>query len=248
VEVTPGWAHTLNTYMSLNPQVAICQPKILSYNNRRQFDYAGAAGGYLDLLAYPFCRGRVFNHIERDQEQYGDSQDIFWAGGACFCIRASIFHELGGFDEEFFAHMEEIDLCWRSQRLGYKTACVTDCVVYHVGGGTLKSGNPLKTYLNFRNGLQLLVKNSSISALIWKLPMRIFLDLVAALRFLLLGNWPHVRSVLKAIVVFVATFPRTWRKRNEFKAPFHSRLDNIILVWEYFILRRQTYQELPNTD
>ena len=244
VDVTMGWAEPLIGFMQSHPEVAICQPKILSYLDQNRFDYAGAAGGYLDLLGYPFCRGRIFDTLEKDQGQYDDNREIFWAGGACFFIRAKVFNQLGGFDQDLFAHMEEIDLCWRSQRVGYKIAYVGGSTVHHVGGGTLSDSNPIKTYLNFRNGLHLLVKNSSISALLWKLPVRFCLDFVAGVRFLFQGNWDHCLSVIKAELVFIWEFPKAWSKREQFKAPFGTKLSNILLVWEYFIKRKRRFQDL----
>jgi len=248
VEVTPGWTEHMIQFMRSHPEVAICQPKILSLQQKNTFDYAGAAGGYLDILGYPFCRGRIFNHLEKDQGQYNDNRIIFWAGGACFFIRANVFEELGGFDEDFFAHMEEIDLCWRSQRAGYQTAYVGGSHIYHLGGGTLKDGNPLKTYLNFRNGLQLLVKNCSVNDLIWKIPLRMCLDLVASIRFLLQGSFPHSVAVLKAEFNFLITIPHTWSKRSQFRAPYKSELFKILLVWEYFIKGKGTFQALVDPD
>ena len=248
VEVTPGWIEHLLQFMRSHPEVAICQPKILSLQHKEQFEYAGAAGGYLDILGYPFCRGRIFNHLENDQGQYDDDRIIFWASGACFFIRANVFNELGGFDEDFFAHMEEIDLCWRGHRAGYQTAYVGDSCIYHLGGGTLKDSNPLKTYLNFRNGLQLLVKNSSVRNLCWKVPLRICLDLVASIRFIFQGSLLHFIAVLKADFFFLVTLPQTWSKRSQFKTPYESKLFNILLVWEYFIIGKRTFQALPESD
>ena len=244
VEVTEGWVDHLINYMRTNPEVAVCQPKILSLPNKGKFDYAGAAGGFVDLLGYPFCRGRVFDHIEEDQGQYNQNLNIFWAGGACFFIRSSVFYELGGFDEDFFAHMEEIDLCWRSQRAGYQTAYIHSSKVYHLGGGTLKDTNPVKTYLNFRNGLELLVKNTAISHLFWKLPCRLALDMVASIRFLLQGSLRHFLAVLKAEMAFWIRLPRTWAKRNKQPYPYISPLFESVIVWEYFIRGRKTFQSL----
>ncbi len=244
VEVTPGWSDQLIQYMLSHPEVAICQPKILSHQHPDQFDYAGAAGGFLDLLGYPFCRGRIFNHLEKDRGQYDKNQMIFWASGACFFIRARVFHEMGGFDEDFFAHMEEIDLCWRCHRAGYKTGFVGASRVYHVGGGTLRDTNPYKTYLNFRNGLQLLVKNSTVLQLFWKLPVRLLLDLVACLKFLLEGASAHSAAVLKAAGSFFLHLPKTWSKRSTIDAPFGGQLFQTLIIWQYFIRKKNTFQML----
>ncbi len=248
VEVTPGWAEQMIKFMRSHPEVAICQPKILSLQHKNQFDYAGAAGGYLDILGYPFCRGRIFNYLEKDQGQYNDNRIIFWAGGACFFIRANVFKELGGFDEDFFAHMEEIDLCWRSHRAGYQTAYVGNSHIYHLRGGTLNDSNPFKTYLNFRNGLQLLLKNCSLQELIWKLPVRMVLDLVASIRFLIQGYLFHFLAVLKAEFMFLVLLPQTLKRRRAFKAPYRTKLFNIILVWEYFIKGKRTFRLLRGSN
>ena len=248
VEVTEGWVQQMTAYMQMHPEVAVCQPKILSLGQNGRFDYAGAAGGFLDMLGYPFCRGRLFNHLETDHGQYDGNHSIFWAGGACFFIRAGVFRELGGFDEDFFAHMEEIDLCWRCHRAGHKVSFVSNASVYHLGGGTLKDSNPLKTYLNFRNGLQLLLKNSSFLALIWQIPLRILLDIIAAFRFLLQGSTAHSLAVIKAEWNFFLSFYRTWQKRKQLALPFENSLTPILLVWQYFVRGRKTYKELPIVD
>ena len=247
-EVTEGWAAGLIEYMNNHPEVAICQPKILSLNQKTRFDHAGAAGGFVDQLGYPFCRGRIFDHLEEDRGQYDDTRLIFWAAGSCFFIRSKVWWELGGFDEDFFAHMEEIDLCWRSHRAGYKTAFVAESKVYHMGAGTLKDGNPYKTYLNFRNGLQLLVKNCHLLQLIWKLPVRMMLDLVAALRFLLTGYAAHTGAVIKAEIAFIGRLPGTWAKRAQFKAPFNSELYGGVIVWDYFVRGKKTFRLLTGSS
>ncbi|GJM29272.1 MAG: glycosyl transferase family 2 [Cyclobacteriaceae bacterium] len=246
VQVTSGWADQMIHYMQEHPGTAICQPKILSLKNAGKFDYAGAAGGFLDILGYPFCRGRIFDHIETDDRQYDNDRSIFWAGGACFFIRAAVYHRLGGFDEDFFAHMEEIDLCWRSQRAGYQTGYVYESVVYHLGGGTLKDTNPFKTYLNFRNGLELLVKNSSVGDLVWKLPTRVVLDLIACLKFFLQGSFSHFTAVLKAEMAFLVRLPDTWHKRTKFHAPYRSQLFKTLIVWDYFVKGRSTFQAIAD--
>ncbi|MCK4749664.1 MAG: glycosyltransferase family 2 protein, partial [Bacteroidales bacterium] len=159
IEVTPGWLSPLLERMEEDEQIAACTPKIMDYHNRLQFEYAGAAGGYLDRYGYPFCRGRIFDTLEEDRQQYDDDIEIFWGSGACLLVRSELFSQAGGLDEKFFAHMEEIDLCWRLKRLGYRIEYVARSCVYHVGGGTLPKSNPMKTFLNFRNNLLLLYKN-----------------------------------------------------------------------------------------
>jgi GT2 family glycosyltransferase len=244
VEVTPGWVDKLTAFMESHAEVAVCQPKILSYKHQHRFDYAGAAGGFLDILGYPFCRGRIFNYLEPDQGQYDNNRMIFWAGGACFFIRAKIYHQLGGLDEDFFAHMEEIDLCWRVKRSGYQIAYVGESCVFHLGGGTLKDTNPMKTYLNFRNGLQLLVKNSSVLALLWKLPLRILLDFVASMRFLGTGSVSHFRAVVKAEIQFLWTFPQTWDNRQG-ALPYCSKdLYPGFIIWDYFVRGKKTFDQI----
>lgn len=243
VEVTPGWLEPVIRLMESDLTIAAAQPKILSYHQREYFEYAGAAGGYVDLLGYPFCRGRIFDTVEKDEGQYDDTRRVFWATGACLFVRAKAFAAMGGFDESFFAHMEEIDLCWRLQRSGYHVYYCSQSIVYHVGGGTLSASNPTKTFLNFRNGLSLLVKNLPFLSLTWKLPLRILLDWLAAIKFLADGSWPHCSAVLRAHVKFVSTLGSDWRKRDgrhSLPLPFYHRL----LTIDYFILGRKTYKQL----
>jgi hypothetical protein len=243
VEVTPGWLDPVIRLMESDTTIAAAQPKILSFHQRDHFEYAGAAGGFIDLLGYPFCRGRVFNTIEKDKGQYNDTRPVFWATGACLFVRAKAFAAMGGFDEHFFAHMEEIDLCWRLQRSGYRIFYCSQSTVHHVGGGTLSSLNPQKTFLNFRNGLSLLVKNLPVLQLLWKLPLRILFDWLAALKFLAQGSWLHCRAVLAAHVKFLLNFRSFWVKRTPEKSngiSFYNRF----LVIDYFIFKRTTYEKL----
>ncbi len=191
IEVSKGWIEPVISAMDSNTEIAACQPRILSYNNPEYFEYAGAAGGFIDYLGYPFCRGRVFSHLEQDTGQYNDAVEIFWATGACMFVRARDFLKAGELDESFFAHMEEIDLCWRLKRIGKKIMYIPESRVYHVGGGTLPKNNPRKTYLNFRNNLLLLAKNLPASIFYPLLLKRIILDEIAAIQFLLKG---HVRD------------------------------------------------------
>jgi GT2 family glycosyltransferase len=184
VKVNPGWIAPIILLMENDEKIAACQPKILSFKNKNQFEYAGASGGWIDYLGYPFNRGRVFDYCEMDHGQYDNSAEIFWATGAALFVRSSVFHELHGFDEYFFAHQEEIDLCWRIQRAGYKIYVEPGSVVYHVGGGTLPMGDRRKVYLNFRNNLVMLSKNLPIYESVWKIPTRIFLDTIAAFQAL----------------------------------------------------------------
>lgn len=240
VEVTPDWLTPLITLLDENPEIAAAQPKILAYHQRDHFEYAGAAGGFIDALGYPFCRGRIFNETEQDSGQYNDEREIFWATGACMVVRSKIYHALQGLDEDFFAHMEEIDLCWKIQRAGHKVFYCGASTVYHVGAGTLSRANPRKTYYNFRNGLSLVYKHWPAGELFWKLPCRILLDYVAALKFLFSGKAGDARAVLKAHYHFGKKWGKNRSKRRALKPyPFTAR--NIYpgsVLWEHFILRK----------
>jgi len=198
VEVEGDWINPVVRLMDSNKKIAACQPKILSQSTTDEFEYAGAAGGYIDKLGFPFCRGRIFNSIEKDNGQYDVSTPVFWASGACMFVRASAFHEFKGFDEHFFAHMEEIDLCWRLQNSGYEIWYCADSKVYHVGGGTLPKHNPKKTYLNFRNNLFLLYKNTSVKEFKKLIFYRRILDAIAAIKFLLSNGSKDCLAVFKA--------------------------------------------------
>ena len=214
VRVTPRWIETIIPYLR-DPSVGAIQPKIRAEHAPDEFEYAGAAGGYIDYLGYPFCRGRVFNHTERDEGQYDGTKEVFWATGAAFFCRAELFHALGGFEPEYFAHAEEIDLCWRMKRAGYKVLAVPASVVYHVGGGTLSYDTPRKTYLNFRNTLTTSFKNEPLSRLVWWLPVRLLLDGVAGLLFLSQGKFTHISSILRAHLHFYGHFFQWARRRKE---------------------------------
>lgn len=204
VAVSPAWADTLLETIEQDKNTAAVQPKILSYVNEGYFDYAGAGGGYLDKWGYPFCRGRIFDTIEKDQGQYDDYQEVFWASGACMIIRAECFHKSGGFNAGFFAHMEEIDLCWRLQKSGYKIAYQGASTVYHLGGGTLAAESPFKTYLNFRNSLLMLNNNLSGFRKLKTILIRLILDLPAFLRYFVQGKWRNAVSIPKAHFAFYA--------------------------------------------
>ena len=198
VEVTENWLALMLGYMSAHPEVAACQPKLLSYIDRQKFEYAGAAGGYLDKYGYPFCRGRIFGTLESDTGQYDDIADLHWATGACLLVRRDIYIDCGGLDSRFFAHNEEIDLCWRMRLYGYRVVCLPDSVVYHLGGGTLPQGNPRKTFLNFRNNLLMLYKNLPESSLGNVMRWRCLLDYIAALQSLLTGNIADAKAIVRA--------------------------------------------------
>ena len=198
IEVTAGWLEPLIEKMESNDRIAACTPKLKDFNERTKFEYAGAAGGYIDYLGYPFCRGRIFDHMEEDQGQYDDSTEIFWGSGACLMVRSSLYAQSGGLDDQFFAHMEEIDLCWRFLRMGYQIHYVPQSAVYHVGGGTLARGNPRKTFLNFRNNLLLLYKNLPENQRERIIFLRMILDGISALRFLIQGDIKDAMAVIRA--------------------------------------------------
>lgn len=248
VEVTEGWIEPVIQLLKSDPLIAAAQPKILSFREKNKFEYAGAAGGYIDSFGYPFCRGRIFSHAETDVGQYNDTRQIFWATGACLFIKAEDFKKAGGFDESFFAHMEEIDLCWRLNRAGYKIYYSGDSKVYHVGGGTLSASNPRKTHLNFRNGLSLLVKHLPLRQLVWKLPVRLVLDWLAAGLFLFNNKPVDAKAVLTAHLEFFKNLAGDLAKRNELgkglnQSPLKG-IYKILLPWQYFLLRRKTFREL----
>ncbi|GAB3540561.1 glycosyltransferase family 2 protein [Spirosoma fluminis] len=247
IEVTPGWLTPVLELMQANPQIAACQPKIRSYSERNLFEHAGAAGGFVDWLGYVFCRGRVFATFETDRGQYDDNQRVFWATGACLFVRADVFHQVGGFDASFFAHMEEIDLCWRVQRLGYEVWACGQSTVYHVGGGTLPKSNPHKTYLNYRNSLLMLYKNWPADGGLWaKILLRLVLDGVSSLLFLKVGQWRDVVAILNAHFAFYGRLPQLHRERKRLlqqqttSVPLFPRS----IVWQYFAKGRKTFGEL----
>ena len=215
VEVTENWLDPIVSYMVNHEDVAACQPKILSYYNRTHFEYAGAAGGFIDRFGFPFCRGRVLGLAEEDKGQYNTVTDIFWATGACLVIRSAIFRKVGGFDDDFFAHMEEIDLCWRLKSRGFRIVCIPQSSVYHVGGGTLNAESPYKTYLNFRNNLLLLYKNLPAKLLKKILFWRILFDYIAALQLFISGKPKNSLSVIRARIQFKRMVPDFEDKRNE---------------------------------
>ena len=217
IEVAPHWIEPVVAMMDADPQIAACQPKILSYYHKEQFEYAGASGGFIDKYGYPFCRGRIFQHLEEDKHQYDTPMEVFWATGACMFVRADLYHRIGGLDDSFFAHMEEIDLCWRLKNAGYKVYCCPQARVYHIGGGTLPKNSPRKTYLNFRNNLSLLVKNLPERRVKRTIAYRIVLDWVAAFKFLFQGCPDDFRMVFKAHRDFYKRLPslREQRKGSE---------------------------------
>lgn len=246
VEVTPGWLEPLLGYLQQHPDVAACQPKILSYHNRTHFEHAGAAGGFIDMLGYPFCRGRVLAVTEEDRGQYDEVCDVFWATGACLVIRADVFEKEGGFDDDFFAHMEEIDLCWRLKSRGYRIVCVPQSKVYHVGGGTLHVEHPRKTYLNFRNNLFLLYKNLPAKQLFPVLLLRFFMDYLAAFQLFVTGKPQNAKAVLKARVDFrkmLSSFKSKRKENLQKTTQIHvPEIARKSVILNYYLLGRKTYK------
>ena len=248
VAVPPGWTEPLLQLMESDENIAVCQPKINAQQHPGYLEYAGAGGGLVDTLGYPFCRGRLFETVEEDKGQYNDVQEIFWATGACMFVRASVFHGLGGLEPAFFAHMEEIDFCWRAKNVGYKVMYNGQSQVFHVGGGTLHKSNPRKTFLNFRNGFALLYKNLPAKELIPTLTLRVLLDWVAALRMVLAGQSKDAKAVLDAHADLLHN-RRYWnsqRKKQLPKGPF-PHLTGVYrgsIVLEYFVRQKRTVKEL----
>ena len=250
IEVTSSWLEPILQQMEDDPSIAACQPKLLSYHRKSTFEYAGAAGGFIDFLGFPFCIGRLFQEMEEDHGQYDDITRIFWASGACLFIRSDIFHHLGGFDIDFFAHMEEVDLCWRIQNAGYKVYYNGNSKVYHVGGGTLSKSNPRKTYLNFRNGLSMFVKNEVQGKLWWKIPLRSCFDFIAFLKFSIFDTLPDGFAVLKAHFFFWIKLPHALKKRKHAKKNWLNPRIRIVFIYnnsivlDYFLRRKKKFMEL----
>ncbi len=244
IEVTENWIEPIIELMEKDPLVAACQPKLRSYSHPENFEYAGAAGGYIDKYGYPFCRGRIFLHLETDLGQYDDSKEIFWATGACLFVKASLYHKFGGLDKDFFAHMEEIDFCWRMKNLGYKIMYCSKSVVFHVGGGTLPKKSSHKTYLNFRNNLSLLYKNLPDKLLLPVFLVRFPLDGLAAFKFLLDGGFADFWAVLRAHYSFYKSFRSLKQKRALVKQHHVSCIYEGRLLVDYYLNRKTTFPEL----
>lgn len=233
IEVTENWLAPILSIFDSESNIAIIQPKILDYKNKEYFEYAGAAGGFIDQYGYPYCRGRIFDTIEKDNGQYNDEQEIFWASGACFFIRKEVYRKLNGFDGDFFAHQEEIDLCWRAFNLGYKAKYTSKSVVYHVGGATLNESNPKKTFLNFRNSLLMLTKNLPDNKLFLIIFARLLLDGVAGIQFIFKGKFSHCWAIVKAHFHYFHLINKTLKKRSAPQSPNYYRSNSII--YKYFV-------------
>ncbi len=238
VEVSEGWLQPLVELLDNNEQIAAVQPKIRSYNEPNKFEYGGAAGGFLDKLGYPYCNGRMLNKVEEDRGQYNKLQSVFWASGACLLVRANLFNEMEGFDASFWAHMEEIDLCWRLKNRGYQIYYQPQSIVYHLGGGSLSYDSPRKLYLNFRNNLYMLFKNLPSSWLVFIIFIRLNLDGLAALKLLIEGNVKGVKAVFMAHMMFYRQMPKLIRKRRilqrERKIQWHAEMQLTSILWKSY--------------
>jgi GT2 family glycosyltransferase len=243
VEVTPNWLPPLLKEFEKDEQVAAVQPKILDYRKREFFEYAGAAGGFIDALGYPYCRGRIFDTLEEDRGQYDDTVQVFWATGACMAIRRRDFNETGGFDEDFFAHQEEIDLCWRLFNRKKKVLAVGGSSVFHLGGATLNNMHPQKTFLNFRNSLFALVKNAPKRGLLVKILFRLLLDAVAGMHLLLLLRPSHTAAIVKAHFSFYRHFKKMWKKRENFQNT-EKYYTLTTVVWAYYLQGNKKFQKI----
>jgi GT2 family glycosyltransferase len=244
IEVGAGWLEPLVNAMDASPKVGACMPKLRSYSNRETFEYAGAAGGYLDRYGYPFCRGRILSTIENDLGQYDSPTSVFWATGACLMVRTNLYNSLGGLDSDFFAHMEEIDFCWRLQHAGYRVVVEPSSIVYHVGGGTLPNDNPRKMYLNFRNSLLMLTKNLPSSMLFTTIFTRMVLDGVAGAAFLAKGKWGFFVAVLKAHRDFYRMLPTFLKKRKEIGLHQPEGFYRKSIIISYFVKGKKRFSDL----
>ncbi|MFI1771369.1 glycosyltransferase family 2 protein [Thalassobellus citreus] len=242
IEVTKNWLAPIKDTFTGEANTAIIQPKLLDYKNKVYFEYAGAAGGFIDKYGYPYCRGRIFDTIEKDSGQYNDTSEIFWASGACLFIRSQVFQELNGLDAHFFAHMEEIDLCWRAKNAGYAVKYVGQSTVYHVGGATLSSSSPKKTYLNFRNSLYTLTKNAK-GHIASKIFVRLLLDGVAGVKFLLEFKPKHILAIIKAHASFYGHLKHLLKQRKltKNKIKYYQRTS---IVFDYFVNKKDNYKRL----
>lgn len=248
VETTPGWLNPMIEHLERHPETVAVQPKILSYANKSMFEYAGAAGGYIDRYGYPFCRGRILHELEEDRGQYDNATQVFWATGACLCMRRADYMEAGGLDDDFFAHMEEIDLCWRLQARGKKIMCLPQSKVYHVGGASLDSESPRKVHLNFRNNLLMIYKNAPLKMLVEVLLVRLVLDAAAAVHFMVQRKWKHAQAVGNAYSDFINMMPAFKHKRKEnMRKTVQTNIPQLYkgsILFDFYAKKKRKYTEL----
>ena len=243
IEVTKNWLTPIISTFQKDSNVAVVQPKILDYKKKTHFEYAGAAGGFIDKLGYPYCRGRIFDTLEKDSNQYNDCIDIFWASGACLFIKKTVFEEVGKLDEDFFAHQEEIDLCWRVRNKGYLIKYQGESCVYHLGGATLNNLSPKKTFLNFRNNLLMIVKNVAPSQVFFIIFLRLLLDGIAGIKLIIDKKPSHCLAILKAHFSFYRNLPKFIKKRK--KEGYSTKYYTILsVVWQYYMLNKKHYKQL----
>jgi hypothetical protein len=248
VEVSPGWIEPVVNLFDSDPTVGLVQPKIKSYNKKNEFEYSGAAGAYIDKYGYPFCRGRLFFTIEEDEGQYEDTREVFWCSGACMFIRSELYHRLGGFDNDYYAHMEDIDLSWRVKNAGYKVMVCPKSTVYHVGGHIISYGSPPKIFRNYKNGLIMMLKNLPGGEVWWKIPFRILLDIIAGFRALLTGNPKEMQAIFRAHIQFLSGLGQWLRKRKDARTQIESA--NVTGVYphsvvvDYFIRGKRKFSDL----
>ena len=251
-EVTDGWFPPIHAFMEANPEMAACQPKIRYYRDKEYFEYAGAAGGFMDKWGYLFCRGRIFSTLEQDQGQYDQPAELFWASGGCFVVRAEVYNRLGGLDPDLFAHMEEVDVCWRMKNAGYSIGYVPQSTVFHVGGSVITYGSPQKTFYNFRNSLVLLLKNEKAGKLVWLMPLRLLLDGIAALQFLASGQFRNIWAIVRAHWSFFLSFGKWYKKRKAVQSLVTERnLKGIYhksIIVQYFLKGKKKFTDLASGD
>jgi len=247
IEVTKNWLPPILSLFKEEENTAVIQPKLLDFKDKSKFEYAGAAGGFVDKFGYPYCRGRIFNTIETDNGQFNDVATIFWASGACFFIRSNVFHQLNGFDEDYFAHQEEIDLCWRVKNNGFDIKYVGDATVYHVGGATLQNTNPQKTFLNFRNSLLNLIKNAPDKSVFSLVFTRLVLDGIAGVQFVFQLKPMHTIAIIKAHFSFYRLLPKFLKKRKKLIQKNNYYLHKSI-VWQYYVLGRKKFKDLTQIN
>ncbi len=244
IEVTKNWLKPIKEEFLKSKNTAAIQPKLLDYKDKSKFEYAGAGGGFVDFLGYPYCKGRIFNELETDQGQFNDVYNIFWASGACLFIRSGVYHQMNGLDEDYFAHQEEIDLCWRIQNEGFNIKYVGASTVYHVGGATLQEANPRKTFLNFRNSLYTITKNVPKRFVIIVILFRLILDGVAGAKFLFELRPVHTWAIFRSHMSYYWNLPKTLRKRKKISFKQLHYYQCFSIVWEHFIMRKKRFDDI----